>query len=391
MTLRVGVDAVCLANARGYGRFARELLTSMIGTAPAEFVLFADARAKSAARGTGAEVRVVEQVVSPSLAASADGNRTPADMLRFSRAVWRERLDAFFSPSVYSYFPLPPGLPTLVCVHDAIADRFPHMTLPSRRARLFWRAKTRLALFQSRLVLTVSEYAAQDIADCYGIPADRIRVAVEAPSAEYFPSHETETICALAARAGVPEGGRWFIYVGGFNPHKHVDVLVRAHARVAAALGDAAPHLLLVGTLSDDNFHGDGARIRMAIADAGSETRVHWTGFVADSELRHLMSGAIALLLPSEAEGFGLPAVEAAACGTPVVATRESPLPRLLEGGGIFVPPRDEDALVHAMTSLATDDGLRQRMGRTAQQAASRLSWRLAADATFSAIREVAA
>ena len=69
----------------------------------------------------------------------------------------------FFSPSVYTYFPLPPGLRAVVCVHDCIAERFPELTLPSRRARLFWSAKVKLALWQARLVLTVSPYSARDL------------------------------------------------------------------------------------------------------------------------------------------------------------------------------------------------------------------------------------
>lgn len=392
MTLRVGVDAACLANGRGYGRFARELLSAMVATTPVELVLFADDRAAAASRALGATVRVVPQSVSPTLAASADGSRSPMDMLRFTRAVWGEKLDAFFSPSVYTYFPLPPMLPALVCVHDAIADRYPELTLPSRRARLFWRAKTALALRQSKLVLTVSDYAAQDIADCYGIAPSRIRVAVEAPAPAYHPSRETERdeLARIARQAGVPDGAPWFIYVGGFNPHKHVDVLVRAHGRVAAGRA-VPPHLVLVGTVSDDVFHGDGVRIRTAIEESGTQALVHWPGFVADEELRHLLSGATALLLPSECEGFGLPAVEAAACGTPVIATRESPLPRLLAEGGFWVAPRDEDALVSAMAQLLDDDTLRRRMGAAALAAASRLSWSRAAKATYGALQEVAA
>ena len=113
---------------------------------------------------------------------------------------------------------------------------------------------------------------------------------------------------------GVPAGEPWFTYVGGFNPHKRVDSLVRAHARLIA-MGGPRAHLLLVGSLTEDVFHGNVAEIREAIAASGTSALVHWTGFVPDDRLRCLHSGATAVLLVSASEGFGLPAVEAAACG----------------------------------------------------------------------------
>ena len=101
-----------------------------------------------------------------------------------------------------------------------------------------------------------------------------------------------------------------------------------------------------MGTLDGDVFHGARKTIRDAIEICGTDSLVHWTGFVADDDLRRLHSGAAALVMPSANEGFGLPAIEAAACGAPVIATTESPLPQLLEGAGIFVRPGDETALV---------------------------------------------
>ncbi|MBK8005222.1 MAG: glycosyltransferase [Gemmatimonadetes bacterium] len=178
--------------------------------------------------------------------------------------------------------------------------------------------------------------------------------------------------------------------MGGFNPHKHVDAIVRAHAAVAKEMS-APPHLLLVGTIDKDVFHGDQAKIRRAISEAGTESLVHWTGFLPDGELRHLHSGAVALLLPSACEGFGLPAVEAAACGTPVVATTASPLPQLLQGGGIFVAPGDEPALEAALRTLLTDDLGRARMARIALERARALSWRRGAEAAMAALHEAAA
>ena len=389
--LRIGVDAACLANARGYGRFTRELLQAMAATGRHELVLFADGEAAATVTlPPGARMVRVAQRASPATAAAADGSRSPGDMLRFSAAVWRERLDVFFSPSVYTYFPLPPGLPAVVTIHDAIADRFPELTLPSRRARLFWRAKTKLAIAQSRLVLTVSPFAARELEEFYGIPKGRLRVALEAPAAAYQPSEDAPAMARIAARAGVPEGAPYFAYVGGINPHKRVDVAVRALGRVAAGRG-VPPHLVLVGPTASDVFHGSRAAVASAVTAAGIDGLVHHAGFLPDEELRHLLSGAVALLLPSECEGFGLPAVEAAACGTPVVATTASPLPELLAGGGVFVAPGDEDALAAAMALLLDDPRTRRAMGACARERAAALSWESAAESAIAALEEAAA
>jgi glycosyltransferase involved in cell wall biosynthesis len=389
--VKIAVDAACLANERGYGRFARELLHAMVAQSPEdEFILFADQRAAERVDLPTVRVVVVDQTASPTLAAAADGSRSLRDMLSFSRAVWRERADVFFSPSVYTYFPLPPTLPAVITVHDAIADRFPELTLPTWRARLFWRIKTQMALRQANVVLTVSGFASREIQEVYGVAPERIRVAVEAPAAAYRPSDSPAHIAAAATRAGVPPGADWFVYVGGFNPHKHLDVIVRAHAALSRDRA-TPPHLVLVGTVDGDVFYGTRASVLAEIDRAGTASLVHWPGFVPDDELRDLLSGAIALLIPSENEGFGLPGVEAAACGTPVIATIASPLPELLEGGGFFVAPRDEGALGNAMRELLDDPSLRARMGATARERASHLSWTTAAQAALGALRDAVA
>lgn len=278
----------------------------------------------------------------------------------------------------------------MVTVHDAIAERFPALTLPSARARLFWKLKVRLALSQARLVLTVSDYAASELRTVLHIPADRIRVALEAPAREYRPA-PPEEIATAQASAGIPPDARWFIYVGGFSPHKRIDTILEAHASVVAATPHAPPHLLLVGHTSGDVFLGDGAALRALVDRLGTASLVHWTGFVADDTLRALQTGAVALLLPSTSEGFGLPAVEAAACGTPVIATRESPLPQLLADGGRFVSPGDVPAITAAMRELLDDAPLRHKMGAGAQRGAAALTWRRTARATLDALEEAAA
>jgi glycosyltransferase involved in cell wall biosynthesis len=388
--MRIGVDATCWANRRGYGRFARELVSAMVSRSATDvFVCFLD---NASLESFSLEAPNVERVLvseltkSQSRAASARGSRGLRDMLRMTRAVRKAHVDVFFSPSVYTYFPLPPGLPAVVTIHDAIPERFPALVFPSRKARLLWATKLRLAIFQARRVLTVSEYAARDLVRVLGIPRERIDVAVEAPSSRF----RSQTTRALMT-ANFPKGSRWFVYVGGFSPHKNIPLAVKAHAVVARELGSDAPYLLLAGARDGDDFHTDVATIERTIDKEGTSALVKWIGYVEDDELSRLHSSSLALVLPSECEGFGLPAIEAAACGSPVVATRESPLPELLEGGGIFVTPGSEDELISALRRMATDTRFRESAASTARERAAALSWKKSAGAALDAIRQAVA
>jgi glycosyltransferase involved in cell wall biosynthesis len=384
--MRVGVDATCWANVRGYGRFTREICGALVALAPEhEFTFFADDAAARVFELEAPNVRLVAvaQSVSPTKAAAAGGARSPLDMLKLTAAVRREPLDVFFSPSVYTFFPLPPRLPALVGIHDCIAERFPDLTLPSRRARLFWTAKVRLALLQATRILTVSHYSARDIERILGVPRERIDVAVEAAAPIYSADGRSD-IESVRKRWSLEPHARWFTYVGGFNPHKNVDVLVRAFARAAASRPEL--RLLLVGPTSQDVFHGDQARIRAAIEETGVADRVRWLGYVPDEDLRVLHARAVACVLPSQCEGFGLPAVEAAASGAAVIATNESPLPELLAGGGLFVPPGDLEALSGALEKLLASAETTAKLAETARERARALTWPSAARAALDAL-----
>jgi glycosyltransferase involved in cell wall biosynthesis len=391
--MRIGIDATCWGNGRGYGRFTRELVSAMVAShSPHEFVCFLDTKTAPDFALSADKLRMVVTDLreSPAIAASANGHRSPWDVLKLSRAIRAEALDVFFVPSVYSYVPLPRNLPSVVTIHDAIPERFPHLTLPTVRSRVLWSAKVRMALWQARLVLTVSDFAAEEIASVHGVAKDRIRVALEAPAAGYKPSESAEDIAEAARMIGLPAGARWLMYVGGFSPHKNLDVLVRAHRAAVRQLKDPL-YLVLVGSVTGDVFHSCVAAIRSAIDACGSTNLVLWPGRLTDEQIRHLHSGAVALVLPSANEGFGLPAVEAAACAAPIIGTTASPLPQLLEGGGVFVPPGDEGALARAIVQLAEDEEMRVRLGRRARERAAMLSWTQGARVALQALEEAAA
>jgi glycogen(starch) synthase len=165
-------------------------------------------------------------------------------------------------------------------------------------------------------------------------------------------------------------------------------VLVRAFARAAASRPEL--RLLLVGPTSQDVFHGDQAKIRRAIDETGVADRVQWLGYVPDVDLRVLHARAVACVLPSECEGFGLPAVEAAASGAAVIATTESPLPELLEGGGLFVAPGDLDALASALETLLANPEATAKLARIAKERARSLTWPSAARAALDALERCA-
>ena len=134
--------------------------------------------------------------------------------------------------------------------------------------RLFWKLKVGLAIRQARRILTVSDHAARDVERVHGIPRSRITVATEAPSSTFYPVTDAESgevAAALAPLLGDLPSGRRFTYVGGFNPHKNVPVLIRAHAALARELGDAAPVLLLVGAHDYDDFFSHVPAIAAAI------------------------------------------------------------------------------------------------------------------------------
>ena len=385
--LRIGIDGTCLGSGRGYGRFLRELLPPLLAQCGAdEYVLFVDAETAARAKLPAMPVVRLETGASQADAASARGARSPLDMLRMGRGVGRERLDAFYFPSVYSYFPLPPRIPLAVAIHDTIPERHGKIVFPRWQNRALWWAKSRAARFQARTLITVSEYARRQLAETFAMPAERIFVTPEAPSPAFAPVADAGAITKTLAARGIPDDP-YFLYVGGFNPHKNVTGLVRAFA---AATARTRVRLMLVGDYQGDVFHQDLATIRAEIARADVDSRVNWTGFVPDGELRFLYAGALAAVLPAFEEGFGLPAVEAAACGAPCIATRESPLPEVLAGGGFFFDPHDARQLEAGLRRALEAPAEREAWAKAALTRASALSWDVTARATREALEATA-
>lgn len=389
--MRVGVDATSWVNRRGFGRFARNAVGRLV-TLDAEttYVFYIDAQtAEGAVLPDGVEKRVVALDAAPSEAAAAGSSRSLRDLLRLSRAVRRDRLDAFLFPSVYTYFPVF-GTPTVVGLHDTIVEELPDLTMASRRERVASRLKHRVAVRRATRLFTVSAASSEAIASHFGMPLERLRIVPEAPDPVFAP-REGERLAAGLASAGLHAGEPFFLFAGGISPHKNLETLVEAYALVRGRLGAAAPLLVLVGDLDEEAYLSSAAAVRDGIRRHGLEDSVRLPGFVTDEALACLYSAATAVVNPSLAEGFGLPAVEAAACGAPVALSDLPPHRETLGGAALFFSPRDVQALAALLERLAGDETLRQEVGSNARRAVAGLTWDASAAELQTLIQEAAA
>jgi len=386
--MHIGVDATCWQNRRGYGRHARALLSALgrldAGT---RYTLFLDSPEDTGNIPPRFEARLLNNDVPTSVAAAAAGRRSLADLWRVSRAFSNVAVDALLFPTIYSFVPTITRARKLVMIHDVIAETFPKLTVPRLSARLFWKAKVAFGRWQADALITVSDYSRQRIVEYFGVPADRVFVVGEAADPVFRPldsPQPTERLRAL----GIDGSRRTIAYVGGFSPHKNLEELVTAFAALASRNEFADLLLVMVGDYQGDVFHSYFGSIRDQVARLGLQDRILFPGFVPDDELTILLNLSTALVLPSLMEGFGLPAVEAAACGCPVIATRNSPLPELLGGGAIYITPGKQE-LEGALETLLGSGPMQSRMRAAARDAAGRLTWDAAARQMMDVMRKV--
>lgn len=385
--MRFGIDAAGWSNRRGFGRFTRNAVTRLVESdGEAEYVLLVDS--DTAARATlpsAARVRMVATSRPPAEAAAEGSYRGIADVWRFARAARVESLDAFLFPSLHTWFPVR-GAAAVVGVHDTIADDLPDLAFPSRRDRVLWQLKQRLAVRGADRLFAVSEASRSAVAARFGVPRESIGVVPEAPDPVFSPRASDDVAEAITS-IGAPAS--YILFAGGISPHKNVTGLVRAYATLAARMPDA-PALVLAGSLEDEVYATAAGSVRGQVAELGLNGHVLLPGFVSDEVLARLYSGAVLVVNPSLGEGFGLPAVEAAACGAPLVL---SDLPAHRESMGdaaLYVPPGDDAALAKVLVRLLGDQELRRDLARRAQARVSSLSWDDAASALGLLLRDAA-
>jgi len=306
------------------------------------------------------------------------------EQVAFPRACTRLGADVAHVP--YWAPPLRTSIPTVVTIHDLIP-----LLLREYRGGPLVRLYTTLvstAIQSAALVLTDSEASRRDIVTRLGLPAGRVRVIYLAASKRYTPAPSPlpGEKPGFAEKTWFQE--RYVLYLGGFDVRKNVATVLGTYRWVGPAIGGECP-LVIAGRLPtrDTAFAPDPRRL--AREQGVDERFVRFIGFVDEADKPALYRGAVALIFPSRYEGFGLPPLEALACGTPVVGSDAASIPEVVGDAGVLLPPDDVEGMARALVQLATDDGFRAELSRRALAQATRFSWGRTARETLAAYQEV--
>lgn len=290
------------------------------------------------------------------------------------RPVRRFGLDLLHVPS-YRRLLWPKPCPTVATIHDLAPFRVPAKYDPLRM--LYGRVIVKALAHRQDQIIAVSRNTAQDVQLFFKIPAERITVVHNGIDHRRFnPSNANPALNALTSKFQLEEP--FFLYVARLeHPGKN-------HVRLVAAfdqfkrLTQANWHLVLAGS----DWHGADV-IHTAIRQSDSRQVIHALGFVPNETLPDLYRAASALIYPSLYEGFGLPPVEAMACGCPVISSNRGALNEIVHGAALVIDPENTNEICAAMTQLATDLSLRKKLVKAGLARAQCFTWEKAAQQTL--------
>ena len=299
--------------------------------------------------------------------------------LRLSFELYRRPIDVMWFPGST----LPRILPkkSVVTVHDIGFHRFPEL-YPARQRTIHERAMKEIASRATR-ILTVSEFSAREMVDAYGIDPKRIAITPCGIDHEVYRRVTDPAVvedCLRRYQIAPP----FFVYVGRIEKKKNVTTLIRAFTQFKTRRGVGDPHrLVLIGS------HGFGyEEVQRAIDQSAVRSDILQLGYVPEQDIPAILQSAEALIQPSWIEGFGIPPIQAMACGCPVISSTGGSLPEVCGDAALFFSPSSFEELVHQMAKIVEDSGVRQTLHDAGISQAARFTWQRTAELTVPALTQ---
>lgn len=286
---------------------------------------------------------------------------------------FKDKLDVLFVPAHTLPLIYKPGLKTVVTVHDLGSEYLPAMHQLKQRLYLGFMQKHQLKSVSK--IIAVSKATKQDLIKKLGIDAKKISVVYEGYDQKIFKPIKDDTLVNSLNQYGL-KPGNYLLFVGTVQPRKNLERLIKAFKQFLA--NDHSSEQLVIagskGWMSEE--------IYKLPKKLGIEDRVKFLGYISDMDLPFLYSGATALVFPSLFEGFGLPILEAQACGTPIITSNLSSMPEIAAKGAILVNPYSVDDIVEGMTRIMNYE-LRIKLIKNGFENIKRFSWEKCARETL--------
>jgi glycosyltransferase involved in cell wall biosynthesis len=271
--------------------------------------------------------------------------------------------------------------PVVATIHDLSFEHLPATF--KRRSWMQLRLTVRRTAREAAHLIVPSEYTRRDICETYGIAPARVSVVPLAAASCYAPVSDAKEIERVRNIYGI--SGDYILAVGSIQPRKNLARLIEAYADLRRQRPhDKLPRLVLVGKrawLYEETLR--------AVAACGIAAQTIFTGYVPESDLPALYTGALCFVYPSYFEGFGLPPLEAMSCGTPVITGDRTSLPEVVGDAGLLVNPFDTQALAQALARLIDDESLRATLGDRGLRRAAQFNWRDNARQTLAVYEQV--
>jgi glycosyltransferase involved in cell wall biosynthesis len=289
---------------------------------------------------------------------------------------WRERYDLLHVNYVAP--PVSP-VPTVVTIHDISYEFVPEFFSP--RDRWLLSALVPFSASRAAKIIAVSEHTKRDIVKEYGVPSDKVVVTHEAAASRFRPIPDAQQTRGIRDKYGISNS--FILTVGNLQPRKNLGRLIEAFIQLRQRIV-SEPQLVIVGQPSWRE-----SDVYRLVHDRGLLDQVVFTGYVPDDDLPLLFSAATIFVYPSLYEGFGLPPLEAMACGAPVIASNVSSLPEVLGDGALLVDPYDVEGLAQAMLDLLTDPARLRAVAARGLARSRTFTWENTARQTLHAYQEV--